>query len=132
MADVTLISGTIGFSGSTPDQLEIETPAGIIHGASGQASFGQVTVLSQQEMVISAYRGSLILDNDGELHTISEGKSYRVTIDEETSAMSSDDQPIKVHRKKRRKLGFFLIGAAAAVTGYFVWHTVSESPSDPH
>lgn len=134
VAHVTVISGTMGFSGSTPDQLEIETPGGILRGTPGQAAFGQVTVSNQQEMLISAYRGSLILDNDGELHTISEGKSYRVTIDEEMSAMSSGDQPVKVHRKKRRKLAFFLIGMSAAMggAGYLLYQEFSESPSTMH
>jgi len=131
VAQVTITSGTIGFSGSKPDQLELETPGGILRGAPGQPTFGQVTVLSPQEMLISAYRGSLTLDNDGEFHTISEGKAYRVTIDEEMSAMSSDDQPVKVRHKKRRRVAFFIIGMSAALAGagYLLYQDISESPS---
>jgi hypothetical protein len=132
LAHIVVARGTVGFSASAPDRLELETPAGILRGESGQPVFGQVTLSGPQEMLISAYRGNLILDNDGEFHTISEGKTYRVTIDSETSAASSDDEPKNVHRKKRRKLGFFLLGGAAAVAGYFIYQEASESPSDPH
>jgi hypothetical protein len=134
VAHINVINGTMGFSSAIPDQLELETPGGILRGAPGGAAFGQVTVLGPQEMVISAFRGGLILDNDGELHTISEGKSYRVTIDEETSANSSNDEPIKAHHKKRRRVAFFILGMSAVMagTGYLLYHEISESPSDPH
>ena len=78
--------GTVGFSSTGTDQLALEIPEGILHAADGMPSYGQVTIISPLEVVITAYRGTLVLDNDGELHTISEGKSYRVTMDYEPAA----------------------------------------------
>ena len=73
--------GTVGFSSNGADKIELEIPEGILRAADGQPAYGQVTILSAQEVVISAYRGALVLDNDGELHTIPAGKNYRVTME---------------------------------------------------
>ena len=73
--------GTVGFSSNGADNVELEIPQGILRAADGQPAYGQVTILSAQEVVISAYRGALVLDNDGELHTIPAGKNYRVTME---------------------------------------------------
>ncbi len=54
--------------------------------ANGQPGYGQVTIIGPREVVISAYRGTLVLDNDGELHEIPAGKSYRVTLDLDPAA----------------------------------------------
>ena len=131
VAHITMVKGTVGFSTTSPDQLELETPAGILRGTPGQTAFGQATILGPQEMLIYAYRGNIVLDNDGEFHIIPEGKAYRVTISDEVSATSSDDQPIKVHRKKRRKLAFILIAGGAAAAGLLLWHNIYPSPSTP-
>lgn len=77
--------GTVGFSSNGADNVELEIPEGILRAADGQPAYGQVTILSAQEVVISAYRGALVLDNDGEMHTIPAGKNYRVTMDWEQS-----------------------------------------------
>ena len=69
--------GTVGFSSSAIDPLELETPLGIVR-ASGGDGYGQVTLTGPREMIVSAYRGDLIVDYNGELHTVPEGKSIRV------------------------------------------------------
>jgi hypothetical protein len=95
--------------------------------------------MSAQEVVISAYRGALVLDNDGELHTIPAGKNYRVTLDWEQAepqtspASTGGDNPIIQPRKRRRrKLAFYLIftGALAAAS-YAIWDHLDVSPSTP-
>jgi hypothetical protein len=130
--------GTVGFSSDGTDQFELEVPEGIIRAANGKPAYGQVTIVGPQEIVVSAYRGSLILDNEGELHTIPEGKSYRVTMDLEPAvagpevAASQDDASTTPAKRRRRKLAFFLIfGAAAALGSYGIWDVLSESSSTP-
>ena len=107
--------------------------------ADGLPAYGQVTILSAQEVVISAYRGALVLDNDGELHTIPAGKNYRVAMefdqaDQQTPAASpgGDNPIIQPRKRRRRKLAFYLIfaGAMAGIT-YAIWQELSESPSTP-
>ena len=130
--------GTVGFSSNGADNVELEIPQGILRAADGQPGYGQVTILSAQEVVITAYRGALVLDNDGEMHTIPVGKSFRVTMELEQAeqqapaASAGGDNPIVQPRKRRRrKLAFYLIltGALAGVS-YAIWDHLDQSPSN--
>ncbi len=132
--------GTVGFSSNGADQLELEVPQGVIRASNGQPAYGQVTIVSPQEIIVSAFHGSLVLDNDGELHTIPEGKSYRVTMDLEPAAVpvpaaaayrdNADNTPAK---RRRRKLAFILLfGGIGTAVSYGVWSVLSESSSAPN
>jgi hypothetical protein len=132
--------GTVGFSSNGADQLELEVPQGVIRASNGQPAYGQVTIVSPQEIIVSAFHGSLVLDNDGELHTIPQGKSYRVTMDLEPAAVpvpaaaayrdNADNTPAK---RRRRKLAFILLfGGIGAAVSYGVWSVLSESSSAPN
>ena len=73
--------GTLGFSTSSPDQLEIGTPLGIIRGKDSQRVFGQVAVLSPTKMQVSAYQGTLlVVALNGEEKTIEQGETYEATL----------------------------------------------------
>ena len=132
-----VLRGTVGFSSNGADQLELEVPEGVIRAANGQPAYGQVTIVGPAEIVVSAFHGSLVLDNDGELHTIPEGKSYRVTMDLEPAATAApvipayrDDANTTPAKRKRRKLAFFLLfGGVGALASYGIWTELSESPS---
>jgi hypothetical protein len=131
--------GTVGFSSNGTDNIELEIPQGILRAADGLPAYGQVTILSAQEVVISAYRGALVLDNDGELHTIPAGKNYRVTMEfdqaeQQTSPASTggDNPIIQPRKRRRRKLAFYLIFAGAvAGLSYVIWDHTDQSPSTP-
>lgn len=128
--------GTVGFASNGADKIELEIPEGMLRAADGVPSYGQVTITSPQEVIISAYRGTLVLDNEGELHTIPAGKSYRVTMDLEPAAAqpaalpSKSDEAQTVHGRRRRRLAFYLIFTGAlAITTFAVWQELNESPS---
>lgn len=128
--------GTVGFSSNGTDKIELEIPEGILRAADGLPAYGQVTITSPREVVISAYRGTLVLDNEGELHTVPAGKSYRVTMELEPAAVApaaqdtQSDNAQTVKPRRRRRLAFYLIftGALAGIT-YGVWQELAESPS---
>jgi len=132
-----VLRGTVGFSSNGTDQLELEVAEGVIRAANGQPAYGQVTIVGPAEIVVSAFHGSLVLDNDGELHTIPEGKSYRVTMDLEPAGTAApvipayrDDANTTPAKRKRRKLAFFLLfGGVGALASYGIWTELSESPS---
>jgi hypothetical protein len=132
-------AGTVGFSSNGTDQVGLEIPEGIVSAANGQPAYGQVTILGPREVIISAYRGTLILDNEGELHAIPAGKSYRVTMDLEPAASTQPQEAAGVGAKdhdivapKKRHLAFDLIVLGVAGVGsYFIFREVSESPSRP-
>jgi hypothetical protein len=128
--------GTVGFSSNGTDLLALEIPQGILRAADGQPAYGQVTIVSPLEVIISAYRGSLVLDNDGELHTIPAGKSYRVTMDLEPATQPQDASgaggSANVTYPKHRHLVFDAVVAAGAVgLGFGIWAAVCQSPSQP-
>lgn len=133
-AMLTVTRGTAGFSTSPSGQFALDTPAGIVRGASGKPACGQVTITSPNEMIVSSMRGELVVDNDGELHYIPEGKSYRVVIEADPEESSNDNKdfqkPVNHHRKRR--LAFLLIfGGAVAALSFGLYHDLTESPSKP-
>lgn len=137
MIHAVVARGTVGFSSNGTDQLALEIPEGIVRSADGQPAYGQVTIMGPREVVVSAYRGDLILDNDGELHTIPAGKSYHVTMDLEPSSQPQAAAGVgggnaNIVAPRRRHLVFDLIMVGgAAVVGVVLWHYLSESPSKP-
>ena len=141
MVHALVARGTVGFSSNGTDQVGLEIPEGIVSAANGQPAYGQVTLTGPREVVISAYRGTLVLDNDGELHTIPAGKSYRVTMDLEPPAAKPVAQEAAgvggnnnndIVAPKHRHLVFDLIvlGTMAAVSAV-VYYEVTQSPSKP-
>jgi hypothetical protein len=136
----TVGRGTVGFSEGEASDVELAIPQGILRAANGQPAQGQVSIIGPQDVVISAYQGSLVLDNEGELHTIPAGKSYRVSMDLEPAAQPTpparrDQDPGRdagVVPTKRRKLYFeLLLVGATAVGSYLIWYEVTQSPSLP-
>lgn len=124
-----VIQGSARYSCPAGAWLWIDTPAGIVHGAQGEAASGMINVTDAHNLVISAYGQGLILDNDGDLHTIAAGESYRVVVTEEAAdVISPQDQ--KKHR--RRKVAMWLVdGSAGTFAAVELWRYVCESPWKP-
>jgi hypothetical protein len=134
LASITLARGSAAFSLPDPMQFELETPAGTLRGSGTHATSGQVTILGPSQIVVTASRGDLILDNDGELNMIPEGRSYRIVIEQQDQSDSgADNQTPKQAHRHRRKLLFILlgVGAVVAITIPF-WHLGSESQDKPN
>jgi hypothetical protein len=75
-----LKAGTLGFSAANPDEFEIDTPIGSVHGASGARAFGQVSLVGPNHAIISAYDGTLILAGKCSSHSVNAGENYDVTL----------------------------------------------------
>lgn len=114
LATVTLEKGSVTFSLPDPLQFELETPAGTLRGSGTQVTNGQVEIFGPHQIVVTASKGDLILDNDGELHVIPQGQSYRIAIEEDSFAsVSSNRKPKRAH--PHRKLFFFLLAPGGTV-----------------
>jgi hypothetical protein len=73
--------GTLGFSSTSPEQMEIGTPLGVIRGADGGRVFAQVAVLSPTKMQVSVYEGTLLaIAPNGDHKTIAQGETMEATI----------------------------------------------------
>ena len=131
----TLTRGTVGMSAATTDKLEIAMPEGILRPVAGQSAYGQVTMLSPNEVIISAYRGAMMLDNVGETHMIGAGSAYRVVIlpddTQQPQGAATQEYPEgKMKYPKRRHLALTLILLSAAGVGaFFLYDKLTESPS---
>jgi hypothetical protein len=131
--------GTVGFSSTDSGNMELEIPQGILRAAKSSSAYGQVTIISPLEVVISSYRGTLMLDNEGEMHEIPAGKSFRVDMDLEPAAQpaskQSDQNPGRdagIVPTRRRKLKFELILLGAVALGsWAIFEEITESPSKP-
>lgn len=130
------MGGTVGFSSPASANFSVRTPAGIVRAAGDQAASGQVTYLGPQKLLISAIHGDLTLDSGVEPRTIPEGRSAEVTFDSgldegcHDESAAADQTQVKPYAQ--RKIAFYLImGAAAAISSYFIWRDIAESASTP-
>lgn len=137
MVHALVSRGTVGFSSNGNDQIELEIPEGVLRAAKGEPAYGQVTIIGPQEVVISAYKGALVLEYDGEFRSIPAGKSYRVTMDLEPAATQAPAGVGGSTPGTKRALNtptliwaLVAVGSAAAV-GYVTWDILSESSSTP-
>ncbi len=133
---VTVTRGTVGFSTPASERLELLIPEGILRSADGQPAYGQVTLVGPNQVVISAYTGSLVLDNAGEIHNFGAGTSSRVTMLIDDAAQQPEgagtEPQIKFVPQKRRHLIFAaILLTALGVGGYFLSQYIDESPSAP-
>jgi hypothetical protein len=127
---VIVVSGSVSFSAPSSAALIMETPAGTLREASGQAYTGTVSITGPKELVVSSVHGTIVV-NGGAAYSVPAGKSARVTFDHaaDTSChgpgyVRSSDNP--------SKLKFELIGTGAtAVVGDMVWKELSESETKP-
>jgi hypothetical protein len=130
--DMLIKSGTAGLSATIDDPLEIDTPIGTVRPANTQRAFGQVTITSPTQIIITSYEGTLSLTRGTETHLIEAGKSYRVTLAPTPAPPPEPQGRQGAGRSNHDQLIFDLIvlgGAAAG--GYLVWHYICESPSVP-
>jgi hypothetical protein len=127
-AHVNVIRGTVGISSMDPNPIELDTPLGIVRASNGSFAFGQVRIVGPEEMIVSAYRGSLVIDRDGEERTVEAGKSYDVTLEAEPEPAPQNGNS-NSNKKKRLRLAAIILGAEA-ITGYILWREWSESCHD--
>jgi hypothetical protein len=135
MVHVVVAHGTVGFSSPANDPIGLETPLGFIHPVAGQPAFGQVTLNSRIEMIVTAYHGDLIVEENGNVHTIAEGKSYRISTELEPPAQPPSSQTSQGSGGTTKsamsspKGEVIAIVAGAALLSWLAWSEFCESPS---
>lgn len=122
--------GTLGFSTAEPEKLEIQTPVGVIRGANGQPIYGQVSVLSSGKMQITSYRGTLLVDINGQERTVPQGEAYEATLVSD-SAGGAAGVPISVGGNGFQWTRIAFVAAIAAflalLARFVIWPSVDES-----
>ena len=125
--------GTLDFSTSSPAQLEIGTPLGVVQGTDSQRVFGQVAVLSPTKMQISAYEGTLLVTAlNGEQKTIHQGETYEATLAAPEPGGGQNQAGVGgtgINWKHVATVA--IIGGALGGTALALWIEESESCSNP-
>jgi hypothetical protein len=134
MVHVVVAHGTVGFSSPANDPIGLDTPLGFIHPVAGQPAFGQVTLNSRIEMIVTAYHGDLIVEENGNVHTIAEGKSYRISTELEPPAQPPSSQTSQGSGTTKSAMSspkgeIIAIVGGAAILSWVAWSEFCESPS---
>ena len=131
--EAELDKGTLVFSTSRADALEIVAQAACIRPTTSARTVAQVSVTGAKELRVYARLGSLQFSYREETETIAEGASYRVILD------PAEDDPQKKEAAKagrqRKAFLFLVISAGAAAAAVIVYehhgHKPMESPDRP-
>jgi hypothetical protein len=125
----TAVRGTMGFSSLTAKQFELETPEGMIRAANGLPAYGQITIAGPRDAVVSCYRGTLLLERNGQQLLVDAGKSYDVSLvsDPEPPQGKAGVTPAYADHLVWK----LIVIGGAAIGGYFLWRHFTESPVDP-
>ena len=136
---IKLTHGTAGFSSTSREQLEIETPIGVVRAANGKGSFGEVTIVSPQKILVSAYHGSLIVLGSGVERTINEGDAFNVELSPSANPATPGPDASQENKKPHYALSnhsslvFTAVTLALTASGAFAArYFASESDSTPH
>ena len=132
-----LLQGAATFSTGNARAFTLFASRAIVRADSDAPTIGQVTYLSEKELLVTSKRGSLIVTVDAESQVIPEGSSYRVVLD----TLAQGPQGSGTGKDNKRKGGppqvagrnYFVpvaIGFAAIVTGIAVSEAL-ESPNRP-
>ena len=132
-----LLQGAATFSTGNARAFTLFVSRAIIRSDSDAPTIGQVTYLSERELLVASKRGSLIVTVDAESQVIPEGSSYRVVLD----TLAQGPEGSGTSKDNKRKGGppqvagrnYFVpvaIGFAAIVTGIAVSEAL-ESPNRP-
>ena len=134
-----LLQGAATFSTGNARAFTLYASRAAIRAESDAPTIGQVTYLSDKELLVASKRGSLSVVVDGETQLIPEGASYRVMLDTMAQGPEGAGGKDKDHDKRkggpplRAGRSYFVpvaIGFAAIVTGIAVSEAL-ESPNRP-
>lgn len=127
--------GTLGFSTSSPGQLEIGTPLGIFRGADNQQVFAQIAVLSPTKLQVSVYQGTLLaIAPNGDHKTIAQGETLEATIAAPEPGGSSGQNQYGVGGTGinwKHVAEVAIIGGIVGGTALGLWIAETESCSNP-
>jgi hypothetical protein len=137
-----LFSGTATFSTGNSKAFTLFASRAAIRAQSDGPTIGQVTYLSEKELLVVSKRGPLTITVDGETEVVTDGTAYRVLLDPPPT-MAQGPEGAGAHKEDRRRgmngpplkagRNYFLVtavGVTAVVTGLAISEAL-ESPNRP-
>lgn len=125
----TLSRGTLGFTTAPSAEFQVQTPAGLVRTVDEPAVYGQISIVSQKELLITANTGTLEIDRACETHEIHSVSTYRVTIEEGAARDRKCGGGQVVSALNTHLVVKAVAAVAAGAIGYFTYRELSESPS---
>ena len=131
-----LLLGTATFSTGNAHAFTLFASKAAIRPQTDMPTIGQVTVVNERELLVSARRGALTVSVEDEVQVIPQGSSFRVLLDPADAGQGPEgagagrqgqmnkNGPLKAGRSR------FLI-FAVALTGAATWFAVSEALESP-
>jgi hypothetical protein len=134
-ASARLLSGTARFSTGNAQAFTLFASRAAIRPQTDAPTIGQVTYLTDQELIVRSTRGPLAVTVEGETQIIPDGTSYRVMLDPEVgqgpegagSGQKTQGRGGPPLRAGRSRFLIIAISAAAAVTAVAIYKAL-ESP----
>jgi hypothetical protein len=141
-----LTQGKIGFSSPVAGDFEIETPVAMVRAANRKAALGEVTLVGPHQIMVAAYRGSLVISNAGMERTIVEGTAYNVSLAQGTegTGAANDDSAGNGSGNGNNQGGGYpvhnygpliftaVFAGGLSGLGYTIWHFATESNYVPN
>ncbi len=124
-----LAQGTIGFSSSGNQAIEVRTDKAMIRPKTSQPTHARVTVLGPNQLIVSSYHGPLELRVGDETYSIADAASYRVDLTTDQGGGGAGSGAVAVF-KTHATLVLLGVGAVAAVGAWLVVRAL-ESPNHP-
>ena len=134
-----LLLGTATFSTGNAHAFTLYASKAVIRPQTDEPTIGQVTMVNEKELLVSARRGALTVAVEDELQVIPPGSSFRVLLDPAdpgqgpAGAGSGQGGPMNKNGPLKAGRSRFLILATAVTGGLTVWGVLEavESPSRP-
>jgi len=120
-----LAHGTMGFSSTGNEAIEVHAEQAVIRPKTSQPTHARVTVVGPNQLIVSSYRGPLELRVGDEVYSIPESTTYRVDITTEDQGSGRFTA-----RKTHAVLVLLALIAIAGATGFLV-HRALVSPNHP-
>ncbi|MGB9465846.1 MAG: hypothetical protein WBR10_12115 [Candidatus Acidiferrum sp.] len=136
----TLLRGSATFSTANAKAFALNAATAIVRPKADEPTIGQVTILSEKQLVVKCTRGALTITVGDESRVISEGSAYRIVLDPSASEAAQSQPPPQGAGTKgsggpplvaaKSKFVWYAVGAVAVVTFLAVQEAL-ESPDRP-
>ncbi len=126
-----LLKGTAGFSSGPSDPVELTALDVVIRSVDGQPAHGRVSIVGENELVVTSFKGPFELTLDGDTRAVADGMSYRVTLQNQPPSEGNGKEAV---RNRKKIIKYVIVGAGivgSGLIGWWIYHELCESSDTP-
>ena len=121
-----LNTGTVVVSSAVGQIFQVIADGATVRPANGQPASGQISKISETELILTGTRGTLEVTMGDEVKTVEAGSSYRMEVEPEDPGPN----PQAPHATARNHFLWIVIPVVGAVTAVVIWRAL-VSPTTP-